>query len=485
MLRSRTLREGTVGLFALLGLVVIGGFAIWLRGGGVSQDSYQILVDFEDVSGLQIGAPVRYRGVDVGKIVDLAPGSNRVGVTLEIASGKLKIPRKSAIKTSRYGLLGEASIDIEPPPTTLSPQALTLDPNSKDCDQKYGPIICNQARLQGAESDNLVASMTKLSNVYSDPVFVSKLGLAAANTAKAGEQIAQLSAEMRMLTVSARQQIQGVSQAVATYTLVGKDASQFVRNVNGVVTRNQAQLDQAIANAAQLSRNLNVLVTENRSQLVATLGSVQQTSDEMRQVAKSLNQSVTQVNQGLNTVDIQKIAKDIETLVANATIASGNLRDLSKNINDPALLLNLQKTLDSARFTMENVQKITSDLDDLTGDPAFRDNIRRLINGLGNLMSSTQQIEQQVYTSHLLEAFSNQLDYQRDVQQRLAVLYREAPQPTAPTASHPPSPLLSPSPAPRAIAGGALSTFPPAPIVPLTSARQASDQVLNQGLNKP
>lgn len=457
MLRSRTLREGTVGLFALLGLVVIGGLAIWLRGGAFGRDSYQILVDFEDVSGLQIGAPVRYRGVDVGKIVGLAPGSNGVGVTLEIASGQLKIPHQSTIKTSRYGLIGEASIDIDPPPMALSSQALTIDPNSPKCDKVYGPIICNQARVKGTESDNLVASLTKLSNVYSDPQFVGKFTLAAANAAKAGERVAQLSDEMRLLSTSARLQIQGVSKAVETYTLVGKDASQLVRNVNGVVIRNQAQLDQAIANAAQLSKNLNSLVLENRSQLVATLQSVQRTSDDMRLVAQNLNQSVTRVNQGIKAIDTQKIAKDLETLVANATAASSNLRDLSKNINDPSLLNSLQKTLDSARFTFENVQKITSDLDDLTGDPAFRDNIRRLINGLGNLMSSTQNIEQQVYTSRLLNAFSTQLDYQRDVQQRLAVFYREqtppAPGSVAPGSVANPALNPTPLPLPKAIAG--------------------------------
>jgi len=56
----------------------------------------------------------------------------------------------------------------------------------------------------------------------------------------------------------------------------------------------------------------------------------------------------------------------------------------------------LQQTLDSARVTFQNAQKITSDLDELTGDPAFRENIRQLINGLSGLVSSTQQLQQQV-----------------------------------------------------------------------------------------
>jgi phospholipid/cholesterol/gamma-HCH transport system substrate-binding protein len=62
MLRSRAIREGTVGLFALLGLAIFGGLALWLRGGGFGQEVYNFTAEFTDVSGLQVGAIVRYRG---------------------------------------------------------------------------------------------------------------------------------------------------------------------------------------------------------------------------------------------------------------------------------------------------------------------------------------------------------------------------------------------------------------------------------------
>ena len=73
MLRPRTVREGSVGLFALLGLIVLGGVAIWLRGGGFGTPSYRIFVDFDDASGLQVGAPVRFRGVAIGKLRPFHP----------------------------------------------------------------------------------------------------------------------------------------------------------------------------------------------------------------------------------------------------------------------------------------------------------------------------------------------------------------------------------------------------------------------------
>ena len=56
----------------------------------------------------------------------------------------------------------------------------------------------------------------------------------------------------------------------------------------------------------------------------------------------------------------------------------------------------LEKTLNSARASFENIQKITSDVDELTGNPQFRQDLENLIQGLSNLTSSTQLLEQQV-----------------------------------------------------------------------------------------
>ena len=114
MLRMRTLQEGSVGLFALFGLIIFGSIVVWLRGGILGQQTYQFFADFENVDGLQIGAPVRYRGVAVGKILGLQPSSNGVTVAVEISSAELRIPKDSKVRINRSGLIGEASVDITP-----------------------------------------------------------------------------------------------------------------------------------------------------------------------------------------------------------------------------------------------------------------------------------------------------------------------------------------------------------------------------------
>jgi phospholipid/cholesterol/gamma-HCH transport system substrate-binding protein len=49
-------------------------------------------------------------------------------------------------------------------------------------------------------------------------------------------------------------------------------------------------------------------------------------------------------------------------------------------------------------------------VDDLTGDPAFRNNIRRLFNGLGGLLGSTEQLRQQVKVAETLAPLSEKVN---------------------------------------------------------------------------
>ena len=83
-MRSRTAREGSVGLLTLLGLGLFGALILWLKGVELGKRSYKFIVEFESASGIELGTSVRYRGIDVGKVVKIKPGSNGVDINLEI-----------------------------------------------------------------------------------------------------------------------------------------------------------------------------------------------------------------------------------------------------------------------------------------------------------------------------------------------------------------------------------------------------------------
>ena len=105
-----------VGAFVLvLGTLLVVG-VLWLASGGTSQkrvDLYLAIVE-ESVAGLNLNAPVKYNGVDVGKVrrIDLDPQDpNRVNLVFAIERGTpVKEDTVAVLKTQ--GLTGIAYVEL-------------------------------------------------------------------------------------------------------------------------------------------------------------------------------------------------------------------------------------------------------------------------------------------------------------------------------------------------------------------------------------
>ncbi len=411
-MRSRTFREGSVGLLLLAGLGVFGLILLWLNRVTTSQRSYKVIIEFANATGMQKGTLVRYRGVKVGSISKIRPGLNNVEVEVDISQPELKIPRDVLVEANQSGLISESIIDITPKATLIQATDVAK-PTEKNCNPQI--IVCNGSRLKGQVGisvDELIRSSTALSVAYSNPKFYNNVNKTLETASQAAASVAGLSRELQVLSKNAQQQL-GTFSATATsvqratdklstsadqtVNQFGSTAKQFSTTATEFSTT--ARTISSTANQAKsLVTNLDNLVTTNRSTLVGTLNNLSQASNQLRVTVSSLSPTVNRFTQG-------KLLENLETLSTNAAQASTTLRDATKTLNDPNNRLLLQQTLDSARVTFENTQKITSDLDELTGDPAFRNNLRQLVNGLSTLVSSTEQMQQQVQIADTLDSF--------------------------------------------------------------------------------
>lgn len=399
-MRTRTVREGSVGLLILLGLALFVGLILWLRGLSVGKRSYNAVVEFVRVNGMQEGAVVRYRGVTVGNISDIRPGPNGVEVGIQISPADLLIPRDVVVEANQSGLISEVGIDITPQ-EDLPTKAVIAKPLDENCDRSL--IICDGSRLQGRigiSTDELIRYSTRFASVYSDPTLYANTNAAVKNASVAAAGVVQLTRELSTLTKATQQQLGNFSAAANS---VQRAANQLSTSANKTVTQFGATAEQISLTANQVNRlvtNLDSLLTTNRSSLVTALNNINQASEQLLVTVNGLTPTVNRVTQG-------ELIQNLETLSANAAQASANFRDISNTLNTPTNLLVLQQTLDSARVTFQNAQKITSDLDELTGDPAFRQNLRELVNGLSGLVSSTQQLQQQVQVAQTLDSLTD------------------------------------------------------------------------------
>ncbi len=423
-MRSRLFREGSVGLLILAGLGVFGMIFLWLNRINAAGRTYSFIVEFKDAGGMQKGAVVQYRGVKVGNIADITAGVNGVEVELDINKPDLVIPRDVKIEANQSGLISESIIEITPE-RIVSRGNVDAGPQDEGCDPTI--IVCDGSRLRGEigiSVDQLIRYSSRLSEVYSREDVYKNVNQALKNTSLAAAQVAQLTRDVSTLTRTTQQELQTFASAAnevataanrvststdRTINQFGNTAEQLnatAREFGTTARQFRGTADQINSTANQASRllsNIDNLVTTNRSSLVSALNDITATSSQLRVTLNSLSPSINRFTKG-------QLVENLETLSANAAEASVNLRDVTKTLNDPNNLLVLQQTLDSARVTFENTQKITSDLDDLTGDPKFRENLRQLVNGLSGLVSSTEQMEQQVKFAATLDSVKANLD---------------------------------------------------------------------------
>ncbi len=418
-MRSRMVREGSVGLFIIFGVAVFAGLSVWLKGLELAQNAYSFQVKFTNANGMKRGAPVRYRGFEVGKIIAVEPAANQVDVTVEITAPDLRIPQDALIEANQAGFIGETSIDISPK-TALSSNAQNFDPKNESCDSTV--IICANDRLTGeigVSFDTLMRSTAKLTDLYTDPTFFKNLNSTAQNAGLAAGEIANLSRELTLLSQSVRAEVKNFSSAATSVTEAAEKTSNQLTETALKIENNidkfgdtatqlsntAAQFGKTADEVSNLANNVNGLVAENRSQIQTTLTNLSDTSEKLQTLLVTSEETMSKVNGTLDQVNLEKTVANLEVLTANAAEASVNLKDISQSLNDPNNVVLLQQTLDAARVTFENAQKITSDLDELTGDPTFRHNLINLVNGLSNLVSSTENLETQIETAQVLELF--------------------------------------------------------------------------------
>lgn len=375
------MRQSIIGLMLLVSLGLLGMLILWIRNFSFGNRSYQATIIFPNAGGMTPGTRVAYRGVKIGQVTTIEPKPEGVAIGVEIAANRL-IPTNSRIEATQAGLVGETSIDIIPL-QSLPPQEDIAKPLAPNCEPSL--IICNGSILQGEgklDVNALIRSLLRISNIIGDPETTTAFRAVLQNATNS-------LGEINDLLVDAKES-GGFQNLNSTLTSVSQTSDEIssllaeIKQKGGVDT-----LNSTLASIGGAAEEIRIFLTANQTNLVNTLNSIAQTSDQIRVATNSLTPVIQRVEQG-------KLLDNLETLSANAAKLSANLQDFSANLDDPKTLLLLEQTLDSARSAFDNLQKITSDVDELTGNPQFRQDIEKLIRGLSNLTSSTQLLQQQV-----------------------------------------------------------------------------------------
>ena len=287
-----------VGAFVLLlGAAFIAG-ALWLASGGGFQkkyDKYLAVVD-ESVAGLNLNAPVKYNGVDVGKVqgIRLDP-NNPEGVILLFAIEQgtpIKEDTTAVLKTQ--GLTGIAYVE-------LSGGAKNSPPLQVIAGNKY-PVIRTKPSLSARLENVLTTVLTKLDSTSNNIN-------------------AMLSNENRIAFSSALADIATVTRAFAA---------------------RKTEIDSAIQNASRTFKN-TADGTNQIGPVIDQIGrsadSIEKMGNEVARTSASAGNTITAVG-----VDVKRISAEtlpeMERLLRELSVLTSSLRRLSEQTErDPRGLL--------------------------------------------------------------------------------------------------------------------------------------------------
>lgn len=403
MFRSRLVREGSVGLFFLLGVIVFGSVIFYLKGRNPQNPEYQVKLLFENAGGLKEGARVYYRGVAVGTVIGIQPSSNGVEILTEI-DGSLRIPKNVSVSTLRSGLLGEVSINVVPQ-SEIPETAVTINPLDQKCPQQQF-ILCDGQKINGITYPDVVESLSLLADRINNDQLFELLTQTLVNVNETTEKMTTLTDEA---TTVAGQLNQSLKTFSTTSTKIGNTADSLALTADALTTTANVASDQIdnLGNSYSnvglelnlLANKINLLIDDNRTNFSDAVASF---SDTTAQISRLIN-NTDKLLANVNPDDVVAMSKNLNQTSENLANISRDLKQISEELNDPTNLVTLQETLDSARVTFANTAKITSDIDEFTGDPEFRNNLRKLVDGLGNLVSYTEMLEKQVELAKLLE----------------------------------------------------------------------------------
>ncbi len=256
--------EVILGAVVFVAAVILVVGTVWLseRYAGAS-GGYRVRVQFEAVPGLQVGNPVTFRGVWVGKVLGISLESGQPIVTLGFAKFDA-LPVDSKIVVKADGLLGGQMIEIQVGASTktLADNALVLGETSGGLEQVM------------EDGGQLVARVSDVVEQLGAPENIRHLGVAIAHFDSSAQQLNGLLTENRHAVQKVIQQLEATSL-----------------DAQGILHDNRTDIKEAVGNLKQATGEM-AQITQN----------MKETSVSMKRTFDNLDQITGQMREGKGTV---------------------------------------------------------------------------------------------------------------------------------------------------------------------------------------
>ncbi len=304
----------SVGAMVIIGAVLLVGFVIFLTGDRLRQgDTVFETYSRESVQGLETGSPVRYRGVQVGRVTEIA-----------LASAAYRRPEGEAFAGAFQLVVIRFALDLT----------------------RIGDIPrIDQAVAQGLRARLATTGITGVTYIELDFVDPDRF------------PVAPLPWEPRHAVIpnqpSTAAQVQGAAETLLR-RVENVDIEAIVANVNGLITDIRARVSaEEVQGLVDSASSLLVLLRQEvqRADLPALTGELRGAAGGVRGLAESreIRESLARLNAALG--DIRAATRQVGPTVGRVNATVGDVQaDLAPILRDlRAITSNLRETSEALR----------------------------------------------------------------------------------------------------------------------------------------
>lgn len=285
----------TVGAFVLLVIALAAWFVIWYTDAQDRRDYQRYEIYFEgSVSGLSRGSPVRYLGVDVGRVHDMRVdprASDRVQVIADIDE-EAPVTEQTVASLSLQGVTGLLYIDLEHNrgdkpvmprvPSERYPVIGTVQSN-------FDLLVSSLPDVLGAGAD----LATRMARVFND-TNIAAISETLVNVKAASDDLPAILEQVRTLTADLKRtaaEIEGAAVAVRAVTEgTGPDLQATVARVHTVMDTLVTTSKRLDAFVAENELNITRFSDQGLGEFQQLIRESRQAADEFRNLARTLRQ---------------------------------------------------------------------------------------------------------------------------------------------------------------------------------------------------
>ena len=290
-------REVVVGLFMIIGIVVLGVITLYLGEWDLFGDRETYFAVFEQVQSLEVGAPVKVAGFEVGQVSDIEfiGGDYPVRVEMRI-DGNAVLYEDCEVRLMTAGVIGDTTINID----AGSPDKKALGPG----EQIVGMPGIELEELAGEVSGEVIKTSQEIirtleaMNVYlTDPEIRD-------NSKQILSNLAQVTAKMDRTLEIVNQNFNPMLQKLEQnsdqmYELVA-ELRGLVGQARGDVARTSQSIESAAAEWGKTATTLTSEIDSIRGDFGALAEKIERTLDS---TDEQLNQSGAQLRLALNSLN--------------------------------------------------------------------------------------------------------------------------------------------------------------------------------------